>query len=237
MSRFLLILGLVILAYNILPSQPVFVIEGGDTVNWGIIKSNEEKLTKKVKFLNKSKTDTLKIYSVKPGCGCTTAPLDKDKIPPMGSATLDVTLNVSTYTGEVHKTITINSSDPDNRYKTLHLVANIFQALSHFPRFMNFPASQLNKADTAKVVLNNHTDKDIKIEEINVDPPDFNLSVKKGAVIPSKGSLTVTAVYTPKTQGRYSGTIKMKTNSEEAPKETIQIYGYVRENNPGDKPK
>ena len=47
--------------------------------------------------------DTLKIFKVIPGCGCTKMPLDKDQIAPGDSAKLEIIFNSGKYTGKVIK--------------------------------------------------------------------------------------------------------------------------------------
>jgi hypothetical protein len=222
----LLLLGMSTFAY----AQPKFEIEKGDTVNWGKLKTGNDQLTQKVIFKNLSKTDTLRIYNVKPGCGCTTAPLDRDRIPPGQTATLNVTLNVGGMSGDVHKTIDISTNDPENRHKTLHLKASVIQLLSLFPRFINFPDSKVNQSDTASVVLTNGAGVDIKIEEVSVEPADMIVDLKKGAVIPKNGTLKILAKYKPAEYGRFTGKVTFKTNHPDIVRETIQIHGFAREN-------
>lgn len=56
--------------------------------------------------------DTLQIISVKPGCGCTTAPLSKEKIAPDDSALLKVTFDSKNMVGKMVKDVEIFSNDP-----------------------------------------------------------------------------------------------------------------------------
>ncbi len=210
-------------------SQPQFAIEGGDTVNWGIIKSTDEALKARVKILNLSKTDTLKIYNVKPSCGCTTAPLSNDKIPPLGHAFLDVQLNTSGFQGDIVKKIDLNTSDPKNRRKEIILKATIYQPINHIPRFVNFPSSRINQLDSAKLILQNNSDGDIRLEKFIVQPEEFYVSVKDGTVLRKKSELTLVIKYTPTEYGRYGGNLKIKTNSEDIPLLNIPIHGFARD--------
>jgi hypothetical protein len=211
-------------------SQPKLEIEGGDTYNWGNVNAEtNEQVKAKVKIYNKGKRDTLVIYEVKPGCGCTTAPLDKNKIEPGGFATLDITLNVGSYNGDVHKTITIKTNDPENMTKIYNLKANVKRVISLFPKYMSFTNLAVGKEGIGKVVMLNATDKDIKILDINVEPAGLKLNINKGDIIPANGSITIEGKYTHNTLGRFTGSIKIKTDHEQATRVAIQVYGNTAE--------
>jgi|WetSurMetagenome_2_1015567.scaffolds.fasta_scaffold21811_3 hypothetical protein len=55
--------------------------------------------------------DTLRIIDVKPGCGCTKAPLEKNRIAPGDSTFVDITFNTGQYKGKVTKTVNITAAD------------------------------------------------------------------------------------------------------------------------------
>ena len=55
--------------------------------------------------------DTLHIIDVRPGCGCTKAPLEKKIIPPGDSTYVDITFNTGQYKGRTSKSITISAAD------------------------------------------------------------------------------------------------------------------------------
>lgn len=57
--------------------------------------------------------DTLRITKVTPGCGCTTAPLSKEAIPPGDSARLSVVFDTKNMLGKMIKDVSILSNDPD----------------------------------------------------------------------------------------------------------------------------
>jgi len=69
--------------------------------------------------------DTLVITEVKPICGCTTAPLESDRIAPGESTELHVQLNTKRLNGLVRKFINITCSDPISPYLRIGLRAVI----------------------------------------------------------------------------------------------------------------
>jgi hypothetical protein len=76
------------------------------------------------KFTN-SGQDTLEITSVRPTCGCTTAPLSSNRIAPGEMATIKAIFNSKNFNGHVTKFIYVNSTDPINPYLKISFRATI----------------------------------------------------------------------------------------------------------------
>jgi len=128
MKQIVLKLAVLVLFSSFAIAQPKLEIEGGDTYNWGKVNYKNSPLKANIKLKNVG-TEVLKITEVKPGCGCTTAPLDKYEIAPGDYATLSVSLNISTYTGETVKSIRISSNDPQNGDKYLFIKADVYRPI------------------------------------------------------------------------------------------------------------
>jgi hypothetical protein len=64
--------------------------------------------------LENSGTSDLVITAIRPACGCTAANLTRQTIPPGGSAKLATKLTLAGRSGDIHKTILIESNDPAN---------------------------------------------------------------------------------------------------------------------------
>ncbi len=207
-------------------AQPKIDIEGGFTYDWGKIKPSDSPLKAKVKILNRG-NETLKISEVKPGCGCTTAPLDKNDIEPNGFATLDVTLNVGTNTGDVVKSISIKSNDPEKSQTSLMLKANVFVPVTVFPRYLSFNKLYANEETIAKVVLTNNIDKPIKFTKITSEPAIMNINIKEGFVLNPKESLPIEAKIKPTEPGRLSAKIVLFTDNADMPQIDITGWGNI----------
>ncbi len=208
-------------------AQPKLEIVGGDTYDWGEVSPDDSPLKTKVRLKNVGDKELI-IEQVRPGCGCTTAPLNTDRLAPGAFATMDVQLKVSHYTNQVHKTISIRSNDPDNRVTIYHLKAYVVRPISTFPNFINMTNSVVGQKNTGKIVLRNSTDKPITIKSISHDVDGLTLDVKEGAVIPAKGQLAVQATLNPEKPGRIKGIVRMMTDSEKAPTIEFRIYGSAR---------
>lgn len=200
-------------------------IEGGLIFDWGNVEKKDMPLKHKFKIYNDGQ-DTLRIYSVKPSCGCTTAPLDREKIEPGGFAILDVTLNLNNK-GKVTKTIRISTNDPDNRQTTLSLKANILIPLSVFPTYLGFGKAKVGRDAVAKVILTNSTDQDITIKNVKTELIEIIVNLKDDQIIPAHSDFTIEAVLRPVEKGRIRGNLKFQTTHEDVPFMRISIWGDV----------
>jgi hypothetical protein len=72
--------------------------------------------------LKNSGTTNLVISAIRPACGCTAANLTRQTIPPGESAELSTQLTLAGRSGELHKSILIESNDPANPALQLALV-------------------------------------------------------------------------------------------------------------------
>jgi hypothetical protein len=61
-------------------------------------------------WLYSAGTDTLKITNVKPGCGCTKAPLEKSTVAPGESTMVELIFNTKNYSGKLSKSATITTN-------------------------------------------------------------------------------------------------------------------------------
>ena len=207
--------------------QPKLKIECGDTYNWGVVKEKDSPLKAKIKIYNVG-DQPLKIDNVKPGCGCTTAPLDKNLIAPNEFATLDVSLRVEGNIGAVSKVITITSNDSTQNPMVLHLKAEVTVPIVCQPsRFLGFGNMNKGKESTQSIILKNKTDVDIKFSQIELNPPGLKINLKEGDVLSANGQIQLDAKFTPDNAGPFSCTIKLKTSHPEMPNMVITGWGSV----------
>lgn len=207
-------------------SQPKLEIVGGNEYNWGKVKASDSPLKTKIKIKNTG-NQLLKIHSVKPSCGCTTAPLDKDQIKPGEFATLDITLNAPKDAGSFTKPVTITSNDPQNDKIDLVLKGNLVLPLKVFPKFLNMGYVEPNKQALAKIVLSNNIDSKIKILKVSSDLDGLKINLKDGMFLAPKSDFTIEATYSGKQVGKISGNITIKTDNKDQETFTFQVFANV----------
>ena len=113
---------------------PKLQVVGGDTVNWGEVGGG--KLQHSLKIVNVG-GDTLKIAEVKPSCGCTTAPLDKQELLTGDTATINLTMDVAGKHGPTSKTLRVTTNDSTSPVTTVFLKANVVQHIVAEPGYFS----------------------------------------------------------------------------------------------------
>lgn len=207
-------------------TRPILKFSCGYTYDFGNVKKKDSPLKADIVLYNKG-TDTLKILKVKPMCGCTTAPLNKNVIAPGDSALLKVTLNVEHYEGEVNKKISFSTNFMTEEV-FLTLRANVYQPISLFPgRYFNF--AQMFQGDTtiSKIVLNNLSGRDITITNVVIMPDDVTLNLYKGLVIPKDSDYVIEATCVPMKLGPYSARFDVYIDDPDMPVFRLSGFGSV----------
>ncbi|UCE66430.1 MAG: DUF1573 domain-containing protein [Candidatus Zixiibacteriota bacterium] len=118
-------------------------------------------------------TDTLVITAVKPTCGCTTAPLESDRIAPNEITNLHVQLNTKKLHGLVRKFINIECSDPVNPYIRISFKAVINdpeQVIISTPNTADFGNVLKGESKIVTLELKNAAENDLNLDLLV--PPD-----------------------------------------------------------------
>ena len=212
-------------------AQPKLEIVGGDKYDWGEVKLSDSPLKTKV-ILKNSGTEELHIQNVKPSCGCTTAPLDKDKLAPGETANLDIKLKVS-HGGPIAKNITITSNDPSGTKRTLRLHADVIELLKVSPsKTLRFGDLQVGVESFARATIQNKDKIAIKIKDIIVEPSTMLITVydskgkklsKNFEIGPGK-KVDIEARTTPQKSGYFKAKVSINTNHPDYP--SLQLKGY-----------
>ncbi len=223
-----ILISFVLLSSAELLAQPKMEIVGGNKKDWGEVKPTDSPLETKIKIKNIG-NETLHITRVKPGCGCTTAPLDKDKVEPGDFAIVDVKLNVANYSNNVHKSISISTNDPENRNIKYHLYCKVLRPVQTFPRFINITNAEVGEEALGKVRLKNNSNEKITIKEIVLKPKDIKINIEEGFVLEPKTDFGIEVLVTPKDLGRIRGMVTIKTDNSEASFVRIPLYCSVRD--------
>lgn len=212
-------------------SQPKLKVVGGDTYNWGEVRLKDSPLKAKIKLTNVG-TEELIIQNVKPSCGCTTAPLDKDKLAPGDTSTLEVSMKISKG-GRTMKNIRISSNDPDKPQENIRIQANVIELLSFVPsKYLRFKDLEVGKESTTQLSIMNKDNTPVKITQENVSPENMIVVFKdsngnkmsgEASIAPGE-KIDVIATVTPQSDGYFRATVDLKTDHPDH--KTLRINGY-----------
>ena len=90
---------------------PQLTIDNG-SFDFGLVPQNSK--VSHVYWLHSTGDDTLKITQVVPGCGCTKAPLERDRLAPGDSTRLEVIFDTRNYSGLITKAPHIETNEGQN---------------------------------------------------------------------------------------------------------------------------
>lgn len=212
-----------------LKAQPQLEIIGGDTYDWGTVKPADNPLKAKIVIKNTGNA-TLSVSEVKPGCGCTTAPISKSEIQPGDTASLSVTLNVSSNTVDVSKSIRITSNDAKNPTKHLYLKARVFYPIEIKPQsYFTFHDMEIGMKKESRLMLKNNTNESITLTEFVTNPPNLQLNIMGKKILKPGEEFELIAIATPDKAGSYNCSVKFKTNNPEMKDVSISGWGSVKE--------
>ncbi len=227
MKKYFAVLMLFFVSVGFVFAQPKLEIVGGNTYDFG--KSNPKNSPLKVTIkIKNAGTELLKIKEVKPGCGCTNAPIKKNDLAPGEITDLDVTLNISTYTGDITKSIRITSNDPKNADTYLYLKAFVYRPVVVEPsQYLGKSIIYVNEPTVFNYQLANKTDKPVTITGVKTSPDDATLDIKQGDVIPPNSEKKYTIQYIAKQKGRLNGSLVISTNQPDTKEVQIYFYGNI----------
>lgn len=228
MKKFILSVLSVMMIASVAYAQPKLEIVGGNSYDWGKVGPKDSPLKTKVKLKNVG-NEQLIITNVKPSCGCTTAPLDKDKLAPGEVATIDVSFNVGSRAGVNSKTIRISSNDPNSSTTIFRLSADVQKEITLTPAYFAFNKMEVGKEESSKITIKNTGKKTLTLSNITKSPADLRLNISGNKSLKPGESFDLVAKVTPTAPGYMNCWVKIKTNSVDEPEISISGYGSVKE--------
>jgi hypothetical protein len=199
--------------------------------DWGrvIPKANvgeQPKVTAEVPFENVG-TEPLIMTEVRPSCGCTSAPLDKDTLAPGATTVLRVSLNLPQQNGPIEKWITIRTNEPDNyNVHLLALRADIQRPIQLSQAYFAFNSVVLGKETEAAVTLTTILDATVAVDLVE-STPGLSFDIPFPIVLEPNGNTTIRAKYTPIATGPFSVEVVLATSIEGFERITISGFGTV----------
>ncbi len=130
------------------------------------------------KFENKGSTP-VRIKTVKPSCGCTTAALAKNDIAPGEKGEITATFNIGDRTGVQVKTVTVETDDPQTPQTVLTFKATIAQMLELQPTFVFWQANE--PAQPKTIIAKAAKGTTIKKIDVTSSSGDFTAKVEPGS--------------------------------------------------------
>lgn len=172
--------------------------------------------------------DVLHITGVRPGCGCTSAPLEKDTLLPGEETHLDVTLNLPYTNGITSKAITVTTNEIENNVRVLMLTVDIQRALQLGSSFIAFNQLMVNQKTEGEARFTNATDQPHRIDSIVV-PEGVTIITPIPVELPPLVETKVFFSYTPNQPGGFTHTYTLYSSIPGFSEFTLTAHGHANE--------
>jgi hypothetical protein len=221
---------IVFITSGIVFSQPKLSIDKPE-LNLGVIYSGMKKQGKII--LKNIGNDTLRIFSVRPSCGCTTVKEPKKFLLPNESDEAEVEFNSISYHGNVVKYINIATNDPTSQHVSVKFIVEVKDELrpTNMLSSLWFGDIGIGKTSVQKTSLVNVSDHRIKIKGFRISSPTITLQAEKKSLKPND-TLHVLVTVKPEKIGYYrDDNFVVETDSENQPDIEIKVnYRCTKEN-------
>ena len=201
--------------------------------DWGTIAPGQLQADIEIKNVGEG---VLTIDTVRPSCGCTTAPLDDKVLKPGESTLVHVSLNASHSKGSLRKSMTVYSDDPNNPTKYVQLIANIyapsdvtFTPDNRWIIFNNAVVGQ--EVETSPIVIKNTSDKPITIYPPQFSGTDvavvFNISEEK--ILQPGEEMELTGRVKADKPMKVEEKVSLRTSAPNNAERVFTLFGHVGE--------
>lgn len=203
-------------------------ILGGDTHDWGVVTKVSAPLQAKIEIKNTGEKD-LVVSEVRPGCGCTAAPLEKSTLKPGETTFINVTLTIGSNTGQLVKSVFINSNSVGTPSQILYLKAFIQRPIQADPVFIAIQQMFVGKEAMGSTKLKNTMKTPITITGVSADNGVSSV-LKTPYILQPGAEVELQIKVTPKQEqsGSFYSHIAVQTNHPDAATIDISVYGTVK---------
>lgn len=171
-----------------------------------------------------SGTATLEVTNVQPACGCTTTGTWSKSVEPGQRGTIPIQFNSGTFSGPIHKTVTVTSNTPGQPQTILNLKGIIFKAIDVNPPAAYFtPQGETQAVETKVVRIVNNADEPLVLSAPECANKTFSAELK--TLKEGKEFEVRISAKPPFGPGTTQAPITLKTSSKSLP--VITINGIV----------
>lgn len=176
------------------------------------------------------------INRVRPSCGCTAALLSSSKVPPQGSAEIEVTFNSSGFKGKVSKYIYVESNDPDEPLKKLTITTVV--EVSPSPTInlkensWDFGLIVQGETVTFSLSIENTGERELQITKLRASPGCTAKLISPGSIPPGETGKVNLAYDSSEQTGLVREYLYIDSNDPLRKSVYFPISGYVIEPKP-----
>jgi hypothetical protein len=221
-----LLLALGVSAVAVTAQPKLKVIEG---VKFNLGKIDRGTMATKHVTLKNIGDQKLVIGNVEVSCGCTGTVVSSKELNPGDTTSLFITFNSKNFTGEVHKSLTVNSNSADAPRTLIEFTATVVEDMTFSPMQFYFKDAEEGRKRTATIKVTNGSNKEQMITGYRTQLENFVLKYPPKAIQPGE-TMEITAEFTPKKAiPVLSDGVFITTSSQSQSEVYVYIFGNVKE--------
>ncbi len=176
-------------------------------------------------FVLKNKGDSvLNIGNVSTSCGCTVADVSTRTVAPGKHAEIKVSFNSTNFSGNINKSVTIQTNDPKTPAYTLILKGSVFEEINVTPKQLNLGEIKIGARKDASITIENKGKQPVTLTSVKSTMPQVLVKTKK-IKIKAGGKTAINISVTPRDNDRFlGGYITISTSNPEKPEIVIPVY-------------
>ena len=177
-------------------------------------------------FLLKNEGDlSLEIRQVRPSCGCTVANISQKTIPPGGQAEVTTRLSLRGRQGPQHKTISVESNDPNQTTLVLSLEGTAIEEIRIQPNRLFFGRITADSTVTGVVEITVQGTNAVKVTKAESNTTNFMVTTE--SLPDSKFFRVFVSTDPPLPRGMLQGNMRIETDHPKYPVIDIAVSAYV----------
>lgn len=179
-------------------------------------------------FVIKNRGDEpLSINQIRSSCGCTAATLSAKTLPPGKSGEVKVTFDSTNFSGQVTKTVNLDSNDPRNPSTVLTLQGKVSEIIAAVPNPINLGSLKAGSRKEVVLKLENRGSKPFTVTSVHSPIAAIVGTVREGKVNPGKSGEVAVTVTVPR-EGRFlSGYLTIQTDSLLKRELVVPVYATI----------
>lgn len=175
--------------------------------------------------------DTLIIVKVRTTCGCTTAPLSKQRIAPNQTADMKVIFNpTKIVVGETTKKVQVISNDPANPFAEVQFTAKIGKSNSLVkltPTGINFDTVSQGTEDVRTLTIENISGEKLSIKLIEGPGENIDLDLESKSLKPGESIQITLKLKKEAASGNLHTSLTLDFEDSKIARVSIPIHGVV----------
>lgn len=195
------------------------------TFNFGSIEQGKEVIHV---YPIRNKGDApLTIKGVRASCGCTAANSSAPVIQSGKNGEIKVTFNSTNFSGEIHKTVYVDTNDPKTPTYTLNLKGTVLEDIALTPKQINMGQITVDATKKMSLTIHNRGNKPLKLLSFQAPIPQISAKADKNLLKPGETGTILVSVTPRSTDRILSSYLTIMTDNSNKPQIRVPVFASL----------